>query len=192
MASTLKVDNIIATDGTTAPITLSGDTATLGSAVTFPAGHIVRTDYAYDAAANWIETTSTSYQASGIIVNAGTANTGENIIVTCNIRNSSAFQANLIATYYHKIGTSGTYADILANGSGDGERFFLKYYSNYPFQPLTLTIVHRSPSTSDDNFYQIYFKSGTSGSKARLAWYGSGIEFFAQRVTFNSSTELGL
>ena len=38
MASTLKVDNIIATDGTTAPITLSGDAATLGSAVTFPAG----------------------------------------------------------------------------------------------------------------------------------------------------------
>ena len=36
MASTLKVDNIIATDGTTAPITLSGDTATLGSAVSFP------------------------------------------------------------------------------------------------------------------------------------------------------------
>ena len=41
MASTLKVDNIIATDGTTAPITLSGDAATLGSAVTFPAGHVI-------------------------------------------------------------------------------------------------------------------------------------------------------
>ena len=42
MASTLKVDNIIATDGTTAPITLSGDTATLsGTGVTFPAGHII-------------------------------------------------------------------------------------------------------------------------------------------------------
>ena len=35
MASTLKVDNIIATDGTTAPITLSGDTATLGSGLGF-------------------------------------------------------------------------------------------------------------------------------------------------------------
>ena len=42
MASTLKVDNIIATDGTTAPITLSGDAATLGSAVTFPAGHVIQ------------------------------------------------------------------------------------------------------------------------------------------------------
>ena len=42
MASTLKVDNIIATDGTTAPITLSGDAATLGSGVTFPTGHIIQ------------------------------------------------------------------------------------------------------------------------------------------------------
>ena len=45
MASTLKVDNIIATDGTTAPITLSGDAATLGSGVTFPAGHIIQTKF---------------------------------------------------------------------------------------------------------------------------------------------------
>ena len=36
MGSTLKVDNIVGTSGTSAPITLSGDTATLGSAVTFP------------------------------------------------------------------------------------------------------------------------------------------------------------
>ena len=42
MASTLKVDNIIATDGTTAPITLSGDAATLGSAVTFPSGIVTK------------------------------------------------------------------------------------------------------------------------------------------------------
>ena len=33
MGSTLKVDNIVGTSGTSAPITLSGDTATLGSGV---------------------------------------------------------------------------------------------------------------------------------------------------------------
>ena len=38
MGSTLKVDNIVGTSGTSAPITLSGDTATLGSAVTFASG----------------------------------------------------------------------------------------------------------------------------------------------------------
>ena len=55
MASTLKVDNIIATDGTTAPITLSGDAATLGSAVTFPAGTMV----------NFTETTTTPTATQG-------------------------------------------------------------------------------------------------------------------------------
>tara|TARA_A100001201_G_C4017193_1_gene179420 strand:+ start:74 stop:658 length:585 start_codon:yes stop_codon:yes gene_type:complete len=44
MGSTLKVDNIVGTSGTSAPITLSGDTATLGSGVTFPSGgHVVQT-----------------------------------------------------------------------------------------------------------------------------------------------------
>ena len=38
MGSTLKVDNIVGTSGTSAPITLSGDTATLGSGVTNNAG----------------------------------------------------------------------------------------------------------------------------------------------------------
>ena len=56
MASTLKVDNIVATDGTSAPITLSADTATLGTGTTiasgvtgtlgrgvvFPAGHVLQ------------------------------------------------------------------------------------------------------------------------------------------------------
>ena len=46
MGSTLKVDNIVGTSGTSAPITLSGDTATLGSGVTFPAKMIVKTYYA--------------------------------------------------------------------------------------------------------------------------------------------------
>ena len=39
MGSTLKVDNIVGTSGTSAPITLSGDTATLGSGVAMAANH---------------------------------------------------------------------------------------------------------------------------------------------------------
>ena len=45
MGSTLKVDNIVGTSGTSAPITLSGDAATLGSGVTFPTGHIIQIAY---------------------------------------------------------------------------------------------------------------------------------------------------
>ena len=44
MASELFVDNITGKTGTSggAPITLSGDTATLGSGVTFPTDHIIQ------------------------------------------------------------------------------------------------------------------------------------------------------
>ena len=44
MASTIKTNNITGFSGGagSAPITLSGDTATLGSGVTFPAGHILQ------------------------------------------------------------------------------------------------------------------------------------------------------
>ncbi len=189
--ASLKLGNTEVFSEASGVVTLGN--STLAGSVTFPAGVVMHTVHAFEVASNWIETTSTSYQASGIIINAGTAGTGESVILNCTIRNASAFQADLIATYYQKIGTGGTYSDILANGgSGGGERFFLKYYSNYPFQPFTMFYVHTSPSTSDDNYYQIYFKSGTSGQKARLAWFGSGIEIIAQRVKLNSSTDLNL
>ena len=62
MASTLKVDNIIATDGTTAPITLSGDTATLsGTGVTFPAGHIIQIVTNVPSTVTQATTTTTSF-----------------------------------------------------------------------------------------------------------------------------------
>ena len=165
----------------------------LDSSVGFPSGIITHTVHAFEASSNWIETTSTSYQASGIIVNAGTAGTSESVILQCTIRNSSPFEANLVATYYHKIGTGGTYADLLTNnGSAGGARFFLQHYTNHPIQPLTMYFVHTSPSTSDDNYYQIYFRSASSGNKARLAWFSSGIEITAKRVKLNSSTDLNL
>ena len=188
MPSIIQADQLKSADGNTTYL----NSGTLSN-LTFPDGHVTRTDHAYEDASNWIETTSTSYQPSGIIVNAGTVSTGESVILNCTIRNASPFEANLIATYYHKIGTSGTYADLLSNnGSGGGSRFFLQHYTNYPIQPFTMYFAHTSPSTSDDNYYQIYFRSASSGSKARLAWFSSGIEITAQRVKFNSSTDLAL
>ena len=47
--STLKLDKItgrLGVGGDVSPITLSGDTATLGSGITFPAGHVIQ--YAYN------------------------------------------------------------------------------------------------------------------------------------------------
>ena len=70
MASELFVNKITGTSGTSggAPITLSGDTATLGSgatlgsAVTFPVGHVIQTKYAESTTATNVTGTS---QGSG-------------------------------------------------------------------------------------------------------------------------------
>ena len=73
MASELFVDKITGKTGTSggAPITLSGDTATLGSAVTFPTGMIVNVQQAVKLGAETI--TSQSYVIiSGLTVTTAT------------------------------------------------------------------------------------------------------------------------
>ena len=52
MGSTLKVDNIVGTSGTSAPITLSGDTATLGSGVTVNGATVLNTYIGFHARLN--------------------------------------------------------------------------------------------------------------------------------------------
>ncbi len=67
MASELFVDNITGKTGTSggAPITLSGDTATLsGTGVTFPAGHVLQTVYQRTYATTSDSSSGTSVDAS--------------------------------------------------------------------------------------------------------------------------------
>ena len=72
--SRLNVDKITGATGTAsgAPITLSGDTATLGSAVTFPAGHITETK----------SVTHTTSSGDSFGVAFGTALTMSNVLTT--------------------------------------------------------------------------------------------------------------
>ena len=83
MASTLKVDNIIATDGTTAPITLSGDAATLGSAVTFPAGHIIQVTSL--ATTSTAVTLTSSWAAIGLSQSITPISSSSKILIQCQI-----------------------------------------------------------------------------------------------------------
>ena len=67
MASTIKTNNITGFSGGagSAPITLSGDTATLsGTGVTFPAGHIIQSIYNPTIASNSSDHTSEAVAAS--------------------------------------------------------------------------------------------------------------------------------
>ena len=58
MGSTLKVDNIVGTSGTSAPITLSGDTATLGTSVIVPGGTMLSSTTVSGTSTQYISFTS--------------------------------------------------------------------------------------------------------------------------------------
>ena len=100
MGSTLKVDNIVGTSGTSAPITLSGDTATLGSAVTFPAGMVLQV-HCFQNAQHWVNSDGSSsftqfdqtYTDAGGYVTASDGfrttisgcTTGSKLLITCSL-----------------------------------------------------------------------------------------------------------
>ena len=99
--SRINVDKITGATGTAsgAPITLSGDTATLGSTVTFPAGHIIKMEIAHDATQKSVSATSYS----------GGSSTITNLSVTIN----KTFSSSKILIFCS--------ANILVDTSGNGE-----------------------------------------------------------------------
>jgi len=153
MASTLKVDNIIATDGTTAPITLSGDAATLGSAVTFPTGHVLQV--VSNSSSSNISTASTSYQASGVNVSITPISTSNKILIMCNSGSMDySGTASTIDLSLYKDGTSlKAFSSVSFQGGEKGSRSF---------------VYLDSPSTTSSTTYDIYFKSGNGSQTAYL------------------------
>ena len=131
MASTLKVDNIIATDGTTAPITLSGDAATLGSAVTFPAGHIIQTkrkdltssttnNNYNEFSFNSSTPTVPSVSSNNLEVTGFSASSGNILFVTWNYGLAETASANVILTGF-KVGSTFYATNFFQGGdSGNG------------------------------------------------------------------------
>ena len=76
MAATIKVNNIVGTTGTTAPITLSGDTATLGSGVTIPAS--------IGASMHFISKSTASSSASIEFTNLGNHSSFKDLVFVLN------------------------------------------------------------------------------------------------------------
>ena len=76
MASELYVDKITGKTGTSAgaPITISGDTATLGSGVTFPAGHVLQDKtFKSGGEANTLSNTYTNYYEVSLTLKSATS-----------------------------------------------------------------------------------------------------------------------
>ena len=124
MASTLKVDNIIATDGTTAPITLSGDTATLsGTGVTFPAGHVIQVLTGTNSTEAF--TQSTSFVTCSLTCEITPTNTSSKFFIICNTSgyNTGGSQHVGYYTIYRDSTDLGAVSQGFANiyqGSGSG------------------------------------------------------------------------
>ena len=83
MASELFVDKITGKTGTSggAPITLSGDTATLGSGVTFPAGNIIKVEQATLTTASSVTLNTTFADISGLSKAITPSSTSNQILV---------------------------------------------------------------------------------------------------------------
>ena len=177
MASTLKVDNIIATDGTTAPITLSGDTATLGSGVSMAANHSgVKTAlnasgtapiYACRAFANFdANDTSSANPLSFSNTNAtnhGASNSaGETL---CAIRSSGNIsKVERVATGKYKVVfttalPNANYA-VVANHAEDGED-----YGNYGAG--SRVSIHNRPARTINEFYMATYVDSTGFNNMR-------------------------
>ena len=118
--STLKVNNIAGVSGgTSPPITLSGDTATLsGTGVTFPAGHILQVVTTVDNTEIGVTTNQTPYNYSQLNTAITLKKASSKILVQFNF-GALHFQAagNLgYAKIMFKIG-SGSYSDLTPIGA---------------------------------------------------------------------------
>ena len=113
MGSTLKVDNIVGTSGTSAPITLSGDTATLGSGVSMAANHSgVKT--ALNASG-----TAPIFGVRAFVNFDGTDTSSANPLNFSNDNAENEGGANSAGETLCAIKASGNVSKVVRNGTGD-------------------------------------------------------------------------
>ena len=150
MASTLKVNNIVGTSGTSAPITLSGDTATLGSGVAMAANHAaVKTalnatgDADILACRAWADLNTQNADSSKILNHHNVASCVENSTGDYSI----TFENNMPHSNYTVLLTAqlitASWGTIHYDGSNKavtGFRFYSRYNSNFYEWPCNFAV----------------------------------------------------
>ena len=182
MASELFVDNITGKTGTSgsAPITLSGNAATLGSAVTFPAGIMI---YIGETRVTSAATTSTS--TSFIKTGIGTSSRDLDITVAAaTVAKFSKIYVHASTNIYINVGSAFTLADVKIrreNSNGDSDlgstgQIIGKADTSGGFVDLVnLLEVDTSLPTSGDVTYSIMFRKhkGVDAYSGAIAPLGS-------------------
>ena len=182
MASELFVDNITGKTGTSgsAPITLSGNAATLGSAVTFPAGIMI---YIGETRVTSVGTTSTSL--SFIKTGIGTSSRDLDITVAAaTVAKFSKIYVHVSTNIYINSGSAFTLADFKIrreNSNGDSDlgstgQIIGKANTSGGFVDLVnLLEVDTSLPTSGDVTYSVMFRKhkGVDAYSGAIAPLGS-------------------
>ena len=182
MASELFVDNITGKTGTSgsAPITLSGNAATLGSAVTFPAGIMI---YIGETRVTSAATTSTS--TSFIKTGIGTSSRDLDITVAAaTVAKFSKIYVHASTNIYINSGSAFTLADFKIrreNSNGDSDlgstgQIIGKADTSGGFVDLVnLLEVDTSLPTSGDVTYSVMFRKhkGVDAYSGAIAPLGS-------------------
>lgn len=190
--SKIYVDEITGFEGTEtgAPITLSGDTATLGSGVIFPAGHIITT-----STIDWEKS-----QASDIDLGSTTfAETGIEVSITPKLAAGSS--GSKIVLFFHtgsatqtEVGTTNqlTIARATSSSTAIGSATDLSdsgtttdYYSpgEVGRYPLSFCFVDESGySAGTTYYYQVYGKSAAASNPFRIVRAGANYSLIAFEI----------
>ena len=157
--SELKIKYITGLEGIgeeNSPITLSGDTASLGSGTTFPAGHVIKTGYTEVKTVSAYQSTDKAFLTTPLYIDHVAAANDSHIYVLCQVNLS----LNVGTGTAYKIMKDG--ADISVGTLESGHE------SNIPSQ---ITFYHHQVGTNYAPFSNAIQVMDTSGSIVKGTTY---------------------
>jgi len=189
--SKIYVDEITGFEGTEtgAPITLSGDTATLGtgttlgSAVTFPAGHIVQTKLSYDY--GQYSTASTTFQKYISFSFDNPITSGNQVYIYVNgISGRGAFGINWggrLTIFRDNINLG----DGNWSGVGDGKALDSICSNDTDNPPFIMQHIDTTPTntTTTPTYYVAIAEMAGGSTTNYLGWSGDNVNYGMGRTT---------
>jgi len=145
--------------------TLANATITAG---TFPAGHVIQQVSAlFDPGSSSIDSTSTTYVATGLFLTITPTSAGNDIVMNFHVNGmlNSSSSGNTILQIKRSI-NGGSYTDM--GGSHDGFGFAHTYNTHALSTGIVFTDTDFSSWTTGTIVYKLYFKTNNSSYTAQV------------------------
>lgn len=204
--SNLFVDKISGKSGTSsgAPITLSGDTATLssgvtgipaagvtgtlGSGVTFPAGHVLQVIHGTSKEKTTVATASNVYTSIPLSASITPSSTTSKILISVVVHTGSAGGAEGISGRLYKNGSN--IADAMGEGSGSRQQawFHSGEHTSGQAQHGASASYLDSPATTSALTYQVYCSTYSASYPVSINATQDDQDSFYSRRTISSIT----